>query len=73
MYKTIATMTLCLIGMLLSATSSFAYKVFDVKTGNITESNKIPSPTREIEQIESMYKVTYSFDSPIPRSLWKST
>lgn len=56
-------MTLCLIGMLLSATSSFAYKVFDVKTGNITESNKIPSPTREIEQIESMYKVTYSFDS----------
>ena len=56
-------MTLCLIGMLLSATSSFAYTVFDVKTGTVTESGTIPTPTREIEQIESMYKVTYTFDS----------
>lgn len=63
MYKAIATIALCLIGILLTATSSFAYSVFDVKTGTVTESNTIPSPTREIEQIENMYKVTYTFDS----------
>lgn len=61
--RTITIITLCLIGLMSNMTSAFAYSIFDVKTGNVTETNTIPSPTRQIEQIEGMYKITYTFDS----------